>query len=114
MSKVAREMVEKAVIDRLFWLTVLIGAVGIWVVVFQNAGLIPPISSSRVQTVTGHVIVDGPVAVNVEEVSQPLDINLHSVVGRPLVESEQGMDIGVSSIKNIVIPIHWGEVSIVR
>ena len=101
-------------IDRLFRLTVLIGVVGIWILVFQNAGLIPPISSSRVQTVTGDVRVVGPVAVNVEEVLEPLDINLHSVAGHPLVESKEGMYIGVSSTKNTVIPIHWGEVSIVR
>ena len=105
--------------DRLLQFTVLIGVVGIWVLIFQNAGMISPVSSRRVEpdqplTITGRVRIDGPVDVNVLDIQQPLDVNLHSVVGRALVESKQGMDIGVSSAKNTVIPIHWGEISIVR
>ena len=102
--------------DRLFPLLTII-ALGIWVLVFQNAGLIPAIPSVRAQAnqaATGRVRVVGPVDVNVIDIQQPLDVNLHSVVGRQLVESQGGMEIGVSSANNTIIPIHWGEISVVK
>ena len=66
-------------------------AVGIWVIVLQNAGVVPPIPTLRAQA--------------------PIDVNLYSVVGRPLVESKTGMLIGVSGANNTLIPINWGEVT---
>lgn len=44
--------------------------------------------------------------------SGPLDVNISEVVGVPLVHTELGFGIGVSSTRNTVIPIHLGEVSI--
>jgi len=79
-------------------------AVGIWVLILQNAGIIPPIMAVHAQT----RVVD----VNIVGADLPLDINLHSVVGRELIESSKGMYIGVSGVNNTLVPIQWGEVSI--
>ena len=41
-----------------------------------------------------------------------MDVKLHSVVGRQLVESKKGMYIGVSSTGDAIIPVHWGEITV--
>lgn len=95
---------------RLFRLLTLIAA-GIWVLVLQNAGLLPAVPSVQANQ-TSRVQIDGTVDVKVVETDEPLDINLHSIVGRQLIESKTGMTIGVAR-RNTLIPIHWGEVTIV-
>lgn len=80
-------------------------ALGIWLLVLQNAGLIPSVKTVNAQ---------GPSVTDVRIVGSysPVDVNLHSVVGRQLVESKKGMFVGVSSTGDTIIPIHWGEISI--
>jgi hypothetical protein len=107
--------------DRYYRLLVLIGVVGVWVLVLQNAGVIPALRPQSVK-VDGAVIVSGEVdvgntvqiegTVNVDNISSTVDVNFAQVVGRDLVESERGMFIGVSSNDDRVIPVHWGEVSV--
>jgi len=82
-------------------------AFGIWVLVLQNAGVIPPITTVKAES---QRVLD----VNIVSSHQPLDINLHSVVGRDLVESKAGMSIGVSGADNTIIPIHWGEMTVAQ
>ncbi len=95
-------------------LTMLVFAITIalWILVLQNAGIIEPLNRAEVVVantvdVWGSVDVSGTV-----EVDNTVDVNLAEVVGSRLVKSKRGMYIGVSSTKNTVIPIHWGEVSI--
>jgi hypothetical protein len=68
-------------------------ALGVWLLVLQNAGLIPSVKTVHAQGV--------------------MDVNIHSVVGRQLVESKKGMHIGVSSTGDTIIPVHWGEITVV-
>lgn len=91
--------------DRFFRVVVLAGVVGVWILVFQIAGLGRTLR-------TGPITVDGTVAI--DKISTPVDVNLMQLVGNDLVASQQGMYIGVSSKDNTIIPIHWGEVSITR
>ena len=105
--------------------------VGVWALVLQNAGIIPPISQQGqgvtrvfvVNTVdvdgdmriaepleiSGRVEIDGPVEI---ESPQAIDVNLSQVVGRNRVESKSGMLIDVSTTSNTVIPHTCVEVSI--
>jgi hypothetical protein len=109
-------------------------AFGVGIIALQNAGIIPPVKAAvsrfdstipitariegtvpvtgsvnvgNIVTVQGSVDVDKPVSL-----SAPVDVNLSAIVGRQLVESQSGMYIGVSSISNTVIPIHWGEMTV--
>lgn len=99
--------------DRSFPVLVVI-AIGVWVLILQNAGVIPEIPTVSAEAqLTQAVRVVGQVDVNITDAENTLDVNLHSVVGRRLVESSRGMAIGVSGEKNTLIPINWGEVSVV-
>jgi hypothetical protein len=86
-------------------------AVGIIIIVLQNAGIIQPLHENTVtvRKIEQTVDVSGRV-----DVSGDVDANISSVAGRYLVSSKAGMYIGVSSTENTVIPIHWGEISISR
>ena len=42
----------------------------------------------------------------------PLDFNLASVAGYPLVKSRTGMVIGMRGADLSIVPVHWGEVSV--
>lgn len=109
--------------DRFNRAVLLFLALGVWILVLQNAGLIPPLKRPVVSVsdpievrgvvnIANTVEIDGEVAVS--EIRETVNVNLSAVVGRDLVESKRGMYIGVSSADNKVIPIHWGEVSIFR
>ena len=99
--------------DRVYRFVVVVGVLGVWALVLQNAGVIPAI---RPHHVVGEVAVVSPVEVegrvDVDSISDTVDVNLAAVTGRDLVESRQGMYIGVLGAENQVIPVHWGEVSI--
>ncbi len=82
--------------------------IGVWMIVLQNTGLIPPISMHKVNVVNT-VDVSGSI-----DVDNTVDVNLAEVVGHGLVSSERGMYIGVSSTENTIIPINWGEIVISR
>jgi hypothetical protein len=84
-------------------------AIGLWVGVLQSAGVIAPSAIPFVR-VKGQVDVG---TVDVRAIG-PVDVNLDSVVGYQLVKSVDGMEIGVNSTDNKVIPIHWGEVTLSR
>ncbi len=86
-------------------------SIGVAVIALQNAGVIPPHEQQKV------VVTDIGAAVEVRgnvDVDNTVDVNLSQVVGHDLVESKNGMYIGVNSTQNTVIPINWGEVSIAR
>lgn len=106
-------------------------AIGVWALVLQNAGILPTLITANAQTTTNRVIdvrivgsdttldvnlesAETPLDVNVSGSDRPLDINLRSIVGRDLVESQSGMTIGVAGEKNTIVPIHWGEVTVIR
>ena len=104
----------------LFLISLLI--VGVWVIAFQNAGLISPVSTPTVRVI-GSVDVDNTVrvrgSVDVDNTVSidtfgALDVNIAEVVGHNLVSSKKGMYIGVSSTENTIIPINWGEIGISR
>ena len=83
-------------------------ALGVGVIALQNAGIIPPLKTARTR-------IEGTVPVNTENpvsIRGAVDVNLSEIVGRQLVESASGMSIGVASVSNTVIPIHWGEMSV--
>jgi hypothetical protein len=109
-------------------------AFGVAVIALQNAGIIPPVKAAishldstvpitaridgtvpvtgsvniaNTVSVQGSVEVDKPVSL-----SAPVDVNLSAIVGRQLVESQSGMYIGINSVSNTVIPIHWGEITV--
>ena len=84
-------------------------AVGICIIILQNAGIILPFNESTVAVskIKQGVTVSGEVSV-----SGNVDANLSSVAGYNLVASKNGMYIGVNSVDNTVIPIHWGEITI--
>lgn len=94
---------EKAIL-----LLVSLLVIGIWMIVLQNTGLIPPIFIHKVDVVNT-VDVSGSV-----DVDNTVDVNLAEVVGHSLLSSKRGMYIGVSSTENTVIPINWGEIAISR
>ncbi len=110
--------------EKTFLALVVLLVIGVWAVVLQNSGLIPPVSTPKVDVantvqVRGSVDVDNTVSVDVDntvtvDTNGPIDVNLAKVVGYSLVSSRQGMYIGVSSTDNTVIPIHWGEITISR
>lgn len=86
-------------------------AVGIIIIVLQNAGIIRPLHENTVAVskIEKTVNVSGSV-----DVSGDVDANISSVAGHYLISSKTGMYIGVRSTENTVIPIHWGEISISR
>ena len=87
---------------------------GVWAIVLQNSGLIPPVSAPKVD-VANTIRVRGSVDVdNTVDVRGSVDVNLSEVVGHSLVSSQRGMYIGVNSTENTIIPIHWGEITISR
>jgi hypothetical protein len=104
----------------------IVTAIGIWVLVLQNAGVIPTIATAHAQQrvvdvniVSSDVTLDTNIAgsdvtlnTNIESSEAVIDANLHSVVGTELVQSSLGMEIGVTSAKNTIIPVHWGEISV--
>ena len=94
-------------------------AIGVAVIALQNAGIIPPLKTGKTQidgtvVVKGSVDVDNTVDVDVQNVTPTIDVNLSEIVGRQLVESVNGMFIGVTSTSNTLVPINWGEISIER
>ena len=87
-------------------------ALGVAVIALQNAGIIPPLKTAKTR-IEGTVPVKGLVDVgNPVSVQGLVDVNLSEIVGRQLVESTRGMYIGVNSVSNTIIPIHWGEMSV--
>jgi hypothetical protein len=106
---------EKAFLVLVFFLVT-----GVWAIVLQNFGFIPPISKPRVNVdntvdIRGSVDVDNTVDIRGSvDVDNTVDINVAEVVGYGLVCSKLGMHIGVNSTSNTIIPINWGEVSIGR
>jgi hypothetical protein len=84
-------------------------AVGICIIILQNAGIIHPLNESTitVSKIKQSVTVSGDVSVLGD-----VNANLSSVAGYDLVSSKKGMYIGVKSVDNTIIPIHWGEISI--
>jgi hypothetical protein len=60
--------------------------------------------------VDGSVEVPGTVDVRV---SDAVDVNLKQLMGYDFVSSEKGMFIGIESANKTIIPIHWGEVTVV-
>jgi multidrug efflux pump subunit AcrA (membrane-fusion protein) len=95
-------------------------AVGVAIIALQNAGIIRPLRTPYVAVagsvaVTGSVDIDNTVDVTGSvDINNTVDVNLAEVVGTMLVQSKDGMAIGVSSTANTVIPISWGEISISR
>ena len=85
--------------------------IGILVIALQNAGIISPHNPPKivVTKVFGSVEVEGTV-----DVGNTVDVNLAAVVGTTLVQTQNGMQIGVNSTQNTVIPINWGEIEITR
>ncbi|MGP8201952.1 MAG: hypothetical protein ACLQU4_20875 [Limisphaerales bacterium] len=113
-------------------------ALGVVIIALQNAGIIPPIKVAHPQMVgpievTGTVDVGNTVtvdgSVDIDKINSPVDVNgpvevegsvgidgsvtadLSSVAGYDLVRSVDGMNIGVASVSNTLIPINWGEMS---
>lgn len=86
-------------------------AVGIFIIILQNAGVIRPLHENTVAVSKIEQTVDVSGSV---DISGDVDANISSVAGHGLVSSKTGMFIGVSSTENTVIPIHWGEISIAR
>src|SRR3990172_2221576 len=88
--------------------------IALWIIVLQNANIIPPISKEVViigntVRVQGRVDVDNTVDIaGSVTIDNTVDVNLKEVVGDELVTSKNGMYIGVSSTENTIIPIHWG------
>ena len=84
------------------------------VIALQNAGIVVPYRQ-RTTPVSIADSVDVEVGNTVAvDVNNTVDVNLSEVVGAELVQSQTGMFIGVSSTKNTIIPINWGEISISR
>ncbi len=111
-------------------------ALGVGAIALQNAGIIPPVKVVRPEItgpievrgtvdVANTVSVDGAVDVNnIHNIDNPVEIegsveidgsvqtDLSSVAGYDLVRSTDGMNIGVASVSNTLIPISWGQMSI--
>jgi len=106
--------------EKTFLTLVMLLVLGVWAIVLQNSGLLPPILAPKVDVantvwVRGSVDVGNTVDVRGSvDVDNTADVNLSEVVGHSLVSSKHGMYIGVSSIENTIIPIHWGEITISR
>ncbi len=92
--------------EKVFLFFVVLIVVGIWTIVFQNAGIIQPVSRHKIN-IGNSVDIRGTV-----DIGNIVDVNFAELVGERLVSSENGMLIGVKSTKNTVIPISWGEVKV--
>ena len=102
--------------QKMFLVLLTLLVVGVWAIVLQNTGLIPPLSRPEVDVantvrIRGSVDVDNTVTL---DTYRSIDVNLAEVAGYDLVSSERGMYIGVSSSDNKIIPVHWGEITISR
>lgn len=110
--------------DKKFIIIALLLTLGVWCIVFQNAGIIKPFHTKELNVIVtntpevkltdrvrvyGSVDVDNTVDVNLDET---IDINLDKIVGFDLVTSKQGMYIGVNSNNNTVLPINWGKIAV--
>lgn len=85
-------------------------------IALQNAGFIPAhkqqrITVTRIEDAVDIASIERAVDVNVGDT---VSVNLAEIVGTTLVQSKNGMNIGVSSTQNTVIPINWGEITISR
>jgi hypothetical protein len=86
------------------------------VIALQNAGFISPhkqqrVTVTRIEDAIDVASIERTVDVNVADT---VDVNLAEIVGTTLVRSKNGMNIGVNSTQNTVIPVNWGEISISR
>ncbi len=120
IEKNSMEKIEEAKMkyEKVFLFLIVALAVGVWVIVLQNSGIIPRVETQYVKVanivaVRGSVDVDNTVDVRGSvDVDNTVDMNLSEVVGYSLVTSKKGMHIGVISVNNTIIPIDWGEVDV--